>query len=646
MSIVEPILHRSVKRPQSIGGYNTILAIAIWFGVFAGVLEGLGLLLFQRLNWASWGPMLHVSLPILWISPLVDVCLFIIIAFVTFGIAQILGRVVGVSPFQSVTFVLTFASVYDWLALTGRLYHTSSLLLALGVAVVFSRWIAKRQLQATMFWKHSLPVLCAISFLILIAIEGGQRWREHRETANLPSADSTLPNIVVVVVDTLRADHLSSYGYSRPTSPTIDSLAAEGVLFQNAVATSSWSLPSHASLVTGRYVHEHGADNVKPIPLFRPNQNNFDHLPTIGEQLKSLGYRTAAFSANRTWFSHDLGFGRGFIHFEDYFNSPADMLVRTLYGREFARVYLSRTDHSKPKRFLRWIGWDSLLDPDEEGSGSRGGALGVRKRASAVNLELEHWIAKDSQHPFFAFLNYFDVHRQYGGPRDFPKPDWPQETSIDAYDDSIRYVDDNIAQLISTLHSRNLDKNTLLIITSDHGESLGEHGLETHGGSLYWNLIHVPLVLWWPGHVPRNVRVSDPVTNATIPATLMTLIGKNPPPTFRGPTLDLLWKTPGAPMPAVLSELAVSPYAAKKDHAPDPVPTAVSGPMSTIVSGNWQLITHERYGDQLYDWTRDPDESDNMANVREGKAEASALAAQLRALVSNSATSRKSPSGD
>ena len=646
MSIVEPILHSSLKRPQHAAAYASVLAIAIWFGIFAGILEGVGLLLFQRLNWASWGPMLHVSLPILWISPVVDVCLFIVVASITFAVAKGIYRIAGVPPALAVMFVLAFVTAYDWLTLTGRLYHKSSLLLALGIAVAFGRWIGKRQTQAIAFWKRTLPIVCATFLLVLLGVEVGARWREHRQTAKLPAADSSQPNIVVVVVDTLRADHLSSYGYPRRTSPTIDRLSAEGVQFENAIATSSWSLPSHASLVTGRYVHEHGADNVKPIPLFQSNQNTFNHLPTIGEQLQSLGYRTGAFSANRTWFSHDLGFSRGFLHFEDYFNSPADMLVRTLYGREFARVYLSRTDHSKPKRFLRWIGWDSLLDPDEEGSGSRGGALGVRKRASAVNRELESWIADDRQHPFFAFLNYFDVHRQYGGPRDFTKPDWPQQTSIDAYDDSIRYVDDNIAQLLSILQSRHFDTNTVLIITSDHGESLGEHGLETHGGSLYWNLIHVPLVLWWPGHIPANVRIANPVTNATIPATLISLIGKTPPATFRGPTLDSLWKTPGSATPLVLSELAVSPYAAQKNHRPDPVPTAVSGPMTSIISGHLQLITHEKFGNQLYDWRRDPAETDDLASVPEGKAEAAALAAQLHALMNNSPTSPKSPSGN
>ena len=113
---------------------------------------------------------------------------------------------------------------------------------------------------------------------------------------------------------------------------------------------------------------------------------------TLGEALQQKGYRTGAFSANRTYFSRDLGFGRGFIHFEDYFHSPADMFVRTLYGREFARIYLKRSDHSLVKRMLRKLGCTSLLDQDAEGSGSYGGAFGVRKRADVVNQEAMKWI--------------------------------------------------------------------------------------------------------------------------------------------------------------------------------------------------------------------------------------------------------------
>src|SRR5207248_10161441 len=194
----------------------------------------------------------------------------------------------------------------------------------------------------------------------------------------------------------------------------------------------------HVSLLAGRYEYEHGIGNVLPMSVFGSGPA---FGPTMGELFEAHGYRTAAFSANRTYFSRDLGFTRGFTHFEDYFHSPADMFVRTVYGREFARIYLKRTEKSLVKRILRRLGFTSLLDQDAEGSGSYGGAFGIRKRADVVNKEVFDWIDRDHQRPFFAFLNYFDVHDPYGGPRTYPKPGWPQQTSIDAYDDSVKYAD-------------------------------------------------------------------------------------------------------------------------------------------------------------------------------------------------------------
>jgi arylsulfatase A-like enzyme len=582
---------------------RTALLIAAWFGIVAGLFEGSGLLLFQRLNWASWGPMLHVSLPIIWISPIVDVALFCLVGLSVLGLARITPKI---QPGTAIVFFLTFATIYDWANLTGRIYHSSSLLLALGIAIGVTRWFANRQAFALIEAKRSLPMLIVLLLALGLGIKAERHWREHQKLAALPAASPGLPNIVVIVIDTLRADHLSSYGYARSTSPTIDRLAREGVLFENAVSTSSWSLPSHASLVTGQPVHQHGADYVKPMAAFGDNENNFRNLPTIGEQLQQLGYRTAAFSANRTWFSHDLGFGRSFIHFEDYFHSVADGCIRTLYGREFSRIYLARSEHSKPKRLLRWLGLDALTDSDDEGVGNNGGSPGVRKRAPVVNQELLDWIGPQPQRPFFAFLNYFDVHQPYSGPSSFNKP-WIEDTAIDEYDNGIRYVDSSIVALISSLEKRGLLRSTLIVITSDHGESLGQHGLATHGAALYWESIHVPLILWWPGHVTSGLRITDPVSNASIPATLMNLVGNDRASVFPGPSLNALWSQPAVTPPPVLSELSARHFPA---HRPGDnlLRTSDSGAIRSVISGHWHLIHHEKYGTQIFDWAQDPNE--------------------------------------
>jgi arylsulfatase A-like enzyme len=607
---------------------SSLLIVGLGCGIFAGFVEGLGLLLFQRINWARWGPMMHVSWEILWISPIVDAILFVFLAL----ICGIVARLAPHLPAMRVlVFLLTFLSVYDWLTLTSRLLHGACLLLAFGVAVAFTRWCGQRESSFLQFWKRITPWVVAAWILAFAGIQGGKWLQERNAVAQLPAAAPDAPNVLVIVVDTLRADHVSSYGYARPTSPNFDRMAQQGVRFQNAISACSWSLPSHVSLLTGRYQFEHGVGSVQPEPWLGWGGRGMGGFPALGEALERKGYRTGAFSANRTYFSRDLGFGRGFVHFEDYFQSPSDAFVRTLYGREFARIYLKRSEHSLVKRALRKLGFTSLLDQDAEGSGSYGGAFGVRKRADAVNQEVTDWIDHDRQRPFFAFLNYFDVHDPYGGPRDYPKPSWTQLSAVDAYDNGVKYVDDHIGQLMAELGRRGLTDHTLVVITSDHGESLGQHHLRTHGKALYWELVHVPLLIWYPGHVPAGATVATPVTNAAIPATIMDLLGAGAENPFPPGTLSALWQTGGAPnWPDPLSELAYNAISDKEDQlARKLVPTASTGAMKSLVTPQWQFITHETMGNQLYDWVQDPAETSNLIHAPEGQATASNLRSRM-----------------
>jgi arylsulfatase A-like enzyme len=595
----------------------SLLAVGLGSGIIAGLVEGVGLLLFQRINWARWGPMMHVSWEIVWISPLVDAILFLSLALICSFVSRLAPRLPAV---RVLVFLLTFLTVYDWLTLTSRLYLPACFLLALGVAVAFTRWCGKREGTLLRSWKRTTPGMVAAWLLAFAGIQGSKWLHERNVVANLPPATPGAPNVLVIVLDTLRADHVSSYGYARPTTPNLDLLAQQGVRFDNAISPCSWSLPSHVSLLTGLYQFEHGLGSVQPEPWLGWGNKGMGGFPTLGEALERRGYRSGAFSANRTYFSRDLGFGRGFVHFEDYFQSPSDAFVRTLYGREFARIYLKRSEHSLVKRTLRRLGFTSLLDQDAEGSGSYGGAFGVRKRADVVNQEVTEWIDRDRQRPFFAFLNYFDVHDPYGGPRTYPKPSWPQQTDVDAYDNGVKYVDDYIGQLMAQLGRRGLANNTLVIITSDHGEALGQHHLRTHGKALYWEQIHVPLVVWYPGHIPAEVTVTAPVSNAAIPSTIMDLLGAQS--TFSQASLSALWQTGGVPSwPDPLAELARNAISDKEDQAARTlVPTSSTGAMKSLVTTRWQLLTHETMGDQLYDWVLDPAESNNFAPTAEGQA--------------------------
>jgi arylsulfatase A-like enzyme len=612
-----------MDKPPLPAPWNTgsLFLVGLGAGIVAGLVEGAGLIFFQRLNWARWGPMIHVSREIVWISPLVDTILFLLLALLCSVAVRIAPRLPAL---RVLVFLLTFFSVYDWLTLTGRLYHRACLLLALGVAVAFARWSGKRESTFLEFWKRATPWMVAAWVLAFAGIQGGKWLLERNSVAHLPPPTPGAPNVLVIVVDTLRADHLSSYGYARPTSPNFDRLAQQGALFENAISSTSWSLPSHVSLLTGRYQFEHGIGNVQPEPWLGWGNKSLGGFPTLGEALQERGYRTGAFSANRTYFTTSLGFGRGFQHFEDYFHSPADMFVRTLYGREFARIYLNRSDQSKVKRALRFLGMDSMLDKDSEGSGNYGGAQGVRKRADVVNRELLHWIDVGGAHPFFAFLNYFDVHYPYGGPPTYPKPPWDHggRMNEDEYDAAVKYADDALGRLMQALEQRGLSNHTLVIITSDHGESLGQHGLTYHGQALYRELIHVPLLIWYPGHVPAGVKLPTPVTIAAIPATIMDLLGAATQSMFPSPSLSALWQAGGGTdWQDVLSELARNDIADKEDKvAAKVVPTATTGSMKSLVTPQWQLITHENMGDQLYDWALDPAESNNLIHAPEGQA--------------------------
>jgi arylsulfatase A-like enzyme len=600
-----------------------LLSISIWFGIVAGFGEGLGMLFFQRVNWRQWARVMHVSKEILWISSVVDLCFFLLIGAAIAIVGRFFPRI---PPARVLVSVLTFLTAYDWLMLTGHFYRRAALLFALGVVVAFGRWFRKHEPGTVTWWCRSAPWLVTALVLVTIGIQGGKSIGERRAVSNLPAAALGSPNVLVIVVDTLRADHLSSYGYARPTSPNIDNVAGNGVLFESAIAPSSWSLPSHASLVTGRSVHEHGMGNVDPMPWLGWGKSGLNGLPTLGDALQKKGYRTGAFSANRIYFTSNVGMGRGFIHFEDYFDSVGDSFVRTQFGREFARLYMNRSPKSKITRAFRYFGLGSWLDKDSEGSGDYGGIYGIRKRADEVNRETLHWVAHDQKRPFLAFLNYLDVHFAYGGPAGYPKPVWNHGSTIDEYDAGVKYTDDYIGRLLDGLDNLGVLKNTIVIITSDHGEALGDHGLSFHGAALYWDLVHVPLIISWPGHVPEGVRVQQPVANAGIANTVLSLIDSKQNP-FPGPLSSLWEQSAPKTWPNPVSELPQTNTIVAADRAMQgKIPLATDGWMRSVISPQWQLIRHEKYRDQIYSWKTDPDESNNMINTPAGRAAAATLA--------------------
>jgi len=289
------------------------------------------------------------------------------------------------------------------------------------------------------------------------------------------------PNIILIVLDNTRLDHLSCYGYHRNTSPNLDRLAAESVIYTRAIAPSSWTLPSHASLFTGKFTSSHGAryDSNGPLLLVNAIKGPEDwnkvrarglsqNEVTLAGILKQTGYLTGAVVAG-PWLKKVFGLNIGFEYYNDY-------NIGTLNGRAADQV-----------------------------------------TAAAVR-----WIEESQNKKFFLFLNYFDPHYPYKPPKDFIAPFFqknPQifyqlsqlEQIIASYDGEILYMDYHIGKLLENLKANNLYDNSMIIVTADHGDLFGEHGKFGHGDYLWQEEIHVPLFIKHPaGEIsPRhsNLRI-------------------------------------------------------------------------------------------------------------------------------------------
>ncbi len=311
--------------------------------------------------------------------------------------------------------------------------------------------------------------------------------------------------IIVIAIDTLRADHLGLYGYERETSPRLDSLAAEGVVFEHAFATASWTLPSMTSLLTGTWPREHGAGYART----RGGRQRFSRLreevPTLAELLQDAGYATGAV-ANVGFMSPRFGFGRGFDTYD----------------------------------------WVSSTDEES------------RRAGESVDRALA-WIDANDDRPFFFMLHLFDPHRHFDAPEPFrgkfteayrdrygdtlatlesrleAERQSDLEFHVAAYDEEIAYTDDQVGRFVDGLRDRGIWDEALVVMTADHGESLHDHDERGHGGTLYNELIRVPLVVW--GAAPTGARERAPVSLVDFTPTALQWAGAPSPPGLPGVSL-------------------------------------------------------------------------------------------------------------
>ncbi|HEX6885041.1 MAG TPA: sulfatase [Planctomycetota bacterium] len=310
------------------------------------------------------------------------------------------------------------------------------------------------------------------------------------------------PNVVFVTVDTLRADHLSCYGYPRPTSPFLDSLAAEGTRVADAISAASWTKPATGTILTGLHPSRHGA-------LYH---GSLLHLPegkqTLAEGFQERGYVTGGFVANPN-LKRVFAFDRGF---DTYFDSPVEdtVTLACIRGSAFGAILMTLLRHQ--------FNWNYEND--------------IR----AMNREVLAWVEKNHRQPFFLYAHYIDPHIPYDPPAVYREQfaqdhgmalfnDRKRRVGIDLYDGEIRYTDDGLKELVTRLQQLGAWENTLFVLTSDHGEEFFEHGYIGHGFSLYQEVVHVPLILRGPG-VPAGLVHEEPVQIVDLAATVLALAGR------------------------------------------------------------------------------------------------------------------------
>lgn len=314
---------------------------------------------------------------------------------------------------------------------------------------------------------------------------GGLTLERHVERART-RASAAEPNVVLVVMDTLRADRTSAHGYARATTPALESLAARGTLFEQAFATSSWTWPSTASLLTGREPAAHGVVSDAECWLA-------DELETLPEVLQARGFTTAAFACNPL-VAPSRNFDAGFETFE---HAPG----RFLTSDQVMPDVLGWLDAHAGARFFLYL---HLVDPHELHRARR---EDLARFAGPRPADLsEHGLHEHAQ-------------RLLAGAPASSVPEAHARWLSDAYDAGVASGDHALSQVLAKLDALSLRETTLVVFTSDHGEELLEHGHLQHGQSVHTELVHVPLVLAGPG-VGSGARVAAPVSNRHLAATL------------------------------------------------------------------------------------------------------------------------------
>jgi arylsulfatase A-like enzyme len=490
---------------------------------------------------------------------------------------------------------LTIPTALLWLSRSapfwGKNVQTALLLLGLAAAGVTLGWLSFRSGRALAVPGRTASawfLFAAAAAGLILAVWGGTTMLTEPPMALLRSDLQGRPNLVLITIDTLRADRLSCYGYDRIATEGMDRLAAEGVLFEDAQVQSPWTLSSLASILTSTYPSVNGV---------LTGLNRLDEARvTLAEVLREKGYVTQAIVTNG-WLETNFGLNQGFegyYHPDDYF---ATYRFRGLIGERIAR------------RFLR-----EKME------------MTNRHRAEHLSDRAVQWLRSHRDQNFFLWLHYIDPHDPYAPPPPYNKiwdadyqGRWRESTGVifnlrigqvltaeemthieALYDGEVAYCDAHVARVLAELDSLGLTANTLVVLTSDHGEEFWDHGGVMHGHTLYDECVRVPLLMRFPDRLPAGVRMENRVQLLDLTPTVCDLLNVHPPPEAQGRSFK----------PQLLGEPA----------AEEPVFTEALlyfGEKKSVQAGPFKLVktfATDRY--ELYDAERDPQETANLAALR------------------------------
>ena len=561
----------SLPRHAPAGTLAGFLLPALFIGVLAGTARALLISLARyRLHRFT-----HTSVYVVWSSPVAS-------AFVVGAAGLLCWALWRKNPgrhWPRAIGVYAFTATWGLLLLATRLHPLARVVLALGVGMQAARLLAPRRDAVVAAARRSLPVVAVVLLLLALGTSAGRALHEKRSVAALPAADTTAPNILLLILDTVRSLDLGVYGYSRPTTPEMSRFAARGAVFDHAIAPAPWTLPSHASIFTGRPASDLSTGWTTPLD---------GAFPTLAEALRARGYLTAGFVGNLHYTTAESGLARGFDHYADYRVTP----TRILLGSSVARWIVTN------KQLRDLFGFHEEVD---------------RVHGHTIRDEFHAWLDGARGRPWFAFLNFYDAHNPYlpSAPYDtafigrrVPDSargyDLLQEAPVspaqaqgerDAYDQAILELDHEVGTLLRDLEAAGRLRNTIVVITSDHGEEFGEHGLLSHGNTIYLPSLHVPLIIVQEGRIAGGRRIAPTVSLTDLPATLLELSGG--PAALPGHSLaGMLMGTDSAERAPAVSEVR------RSSGQPAWFPVS-RGDLHSVVSDDAQLI---RTADSLEVW--------------------------------------------